>query len=265
MQTTLTQYQESERTQTTRFDQLHYEVTEQSKVQQTTFAEAQAERGSAWQEHFTNVQAELNQLKETYDQHMALAAPVEYWESKRKRHGRWTIGSFIAVVASMLVLGYFLHSELRSVGKSFDERKAAETLVASMKSPTEKTKGGSTSLSGATALSAEAPLTSAIQSTVQTSIAWHFGSFLLLATLSFWLIRLLVRIFLSNMHLENDAAERVTMAKTYLALLRNDNVPKGDGINTVLAALFRPTGDGIVKDEGIPPSTFEWLTKLGGR
>jgi hypothetical protein len=100
---------------------------------------------------------------------------------------------------------------------------------------------------------------------VQTSIAWHFGSFLLLATLSFWLIRLLVRIFLSNMHLENDAAERVTMAKTYLALLRNDNVPKGDGINTVLAALFRPTGDGIVKDEGIPPSTFEWLTKLGGR
>ena len=85
----------------------------------------------------------------------------------------------------------------------------------------------------------------------------------MLAILCFWFIRLLVRIFLSSMHLENDAAERVTMAKTYLALIRSDSLSKGDNINTVLAALFRPTGDGIVKDEGVPPSTLEWFTKLG--
>ncbi len=89
------------------------------------------------------------------------------------------------------------------------------------------------------------------------------GSFILLATLSFWFIRLLVRIFLSNLHLENDAAERVTMAKTYLALIRDGSLPNGDNISTVLAALFRPTGDGIVKDEGVPPSALEWFTKLG--
>lgn len=44
---------------------------------------------------------------------------------------------------------------------------------------------------------------------------------------------------------------------------RVGGIPKGDNINTVLAALFRPTGDGIVKDEGVPPSTLEWFTKLG--
>ena len=78
-------------------------------------------------------------------------------------------------------------------------------------------------------------------------------------------IRLLVRIFLSHLHLENDAAERVTMVKTYLALLRDGSLPKDNSINTVLAALFRPTGDGIVKDEGLPPTAMEWITKLGGR
>jgi hypothetical protein len=103
----------------------------------------------------------------------------------------------------------------------------------------------------------------AIQALTDSATTWHLGSFILLATLSFWFIRLLVRIFLSNLHLENDAAERVTMAKTYLALIRDGSLPKGDNISTILAALFRPTGDGIVKDEGVPPSTLEWFTKLG--
>jgi hypothetical protein len=78
-------------------------------------------------------------------------------------------------------------------------------------------------------------------------------------------MRAFVRIFISNLHLENDAAERVTMAKTYLALLRDGSLPKDDSIGTILAALFRPTGDGIVKDEGLPPTAIEWLTKLGGK
>lgn len=85
----------------------------------------------------------------------------------------------------------------------------------------------------------------------------------MLAVLGFWFIRILVRIFLSNIHLENDAAERVTMAKTYLALIRSNSLSKDENIDTVLVALFRPTGDGIVKDEGLPPSAIEFFTKLG--
>jgi hypothetical protein len=83
--------------------------------------------------------------------------------------------------------------------------------------------------------------------------------------LAFWFIRLLVRIFLSNIHLENDASERVTMAKTYLALIRDGSFEGKEHIGTILAALFRPTGDGIVKDEGLPPTAMEWLTKLSGK
>ena len=67
------------------------------------------------------------------------------------------------------------------------------------------------------------------------------------------------------MHLEHDAAERVTMAKTYLSLISEGHLPPGDSINVVLTALFRPTGDGFIKDEGIPPATMDFLSKLGGK
>lgn len=242
MQSTLTQYQEAERTQTARFDELHGQISEQSTQQQGTFDTDQETRTSGWQKQLDDTQAELDRLKETYDKHMSLAAPVEYWNIKREKHGRWALVSFVAIVIGMGSAAYFLHTELQSVGQAVMASKAvAAASTAKLQS------GGST----------------AIQALTDSATTWHLGSFILLATLSFWFIRLLVRIFLSNLHLENDAAERVTMAKTYLALIRDGSLPKGDNISTVLAALFRPTGDGIVKDEGVPPSTLEWFTKLG--
>lgn len=241
MQTTLTQYQEAEHTQTERFNTLHGQISEQSAEQQGTFDTDQEARANAWQKQRDDTQAELDRLKETYDKHMALAAPVEYWDAKRKKHRLWSGVSFGAIVVGMGAAAYFLHTELQSVGQAVTASKAA---------------------AAASAAKAQVAGSTTIQALADSATTWHLGSFILLATLSFWFIRLLVRIFLSNLHLENDAAERVTMAKTYLALIRNDDLPKGDNISTVLAALFRPTGDGIVKDEGVPPSTLEWFTKL---
>lgn len=242
MHSSLTQYQEAERTQTSRFDELHGQLMQQSSNQQVAFDTAQASHDEVWEGQLSRVQAELTTLKETYDKHMALAAPVEYWDTKRKKHRLWSGVSFGAIVLGMGAAAYFLHTELQSVGQAVTASKAA---------------------AAATAAKAQAAgSTTTIQALADSATTWHLGSFILLATLSFWFIRLLVRIFLSNLHLENDAAERVTMAKTYLALIRNDDLPKGDNISTVLAALFRPTGDGIVKDEGVPPSTLEWFTKL---
>jgi len=239
MQATLTQFQEAERTQTNRFDEIHGRVSEQAKTQQGMFETSEVQRDTQWQEQLSGMQEELQNLKETYDKHMALAAPVEYWDTKRRGHKTLSVVSFIAVLVCMLFVGWFLHTELQVVANTALEVKAATGAV---------TAGHSS-----------------IQTTLKSTTAWHLGSFLLLATLSFWFIRLLVRIFLSHLHLENDAAERVTMVKTYLALLRDGSLPKDNSINTVLAALFRPTGDGIVKDEGLPPTAMEWITKLGGR
>lgn len=85
----------------------------------------------------------------------------------------------------------------------------------------------------------------------------------LVAVLGVWAIRLVVRMFLSHTHLATDAEERVTMVKTYLALLEGDKLPSDDDRKLVLSALFRPAADGLVKDEGLPHPLLEVLTRSG--
>ncbi len=240
MQSSLTRSLEAERVQLSRFEELKNQIENQSAEQHLTFTNEQQTREESWTQQLVDTQDELTRLKETYDKYMALAAPVEYWESKRKKHGRLTAVSFVIIILSMLATAFLLNIELQTV---------SDAVAVSRGNP----------------VTAAAPALpdSSVQSLAASATAWHLGTLILLATLSFWFIRLLVRIFFSNMHLENDAAERVTMVKTYLALIRNHDLPTGGNINTVLTALFRQTGDGIIKDDGVPPSAIEWMTKLG--
>lgn len=268
MQTTLAQMQESDRTQSHRFETLHTQLSEQSSAQQGTFVTSQDGRDAEWKKQLAENQTALDGLRDTYDKFMALKGPVDYWEQKRKGHGRLAVVSFVAMVACMGAFGWFLHTELQDVGKAVEANRVAKQATATTKTP-DVTNAKGTSVANTTATSTSAGLAKdqmvAAPGLFETAATWKIGSFVLLATLSFWFIRLLVRIFLSNLHLENDAAERVTMAKTYLALLRDGSLQKDSSISTVLAALFRPTGDGIVKDEGLPPTAMEWITKLGGK
>jgi hypothetical protein len=70
-------------------------------------------------------------------------------------------------------------------------------------------------------------------------------------TAVFWAARILVRLFMSEHHLAIDSAERGTMAMTYLALTEKKAAEEKDRA-IVLASLFRPTSDGIVKDDAAP-------------
>lgn len=94
---------------------------------------------------------------------------------------------------------------------------------------------------------------------------WRVSVLVLIGVLGVWATRLLVRMFLSNIHLSTDAAERVVMVKTYLSLLEDDKVLSDEDRKLVLQSLFRPASDGIVKDEGLPHPALDVLTKLGGR
>lgn len=88
-------------------------------------------------------------------------------------------------------------------------------------------------------------------------------------TLLLWVTRLQMKVYLSERHLALDARERQAFAQSYVGLL-------GEGDTTeeakeqralVYAALFRPTSDGIIKDEGgIDPSVAAAMSKfLAGR
>jgi hypothetical protein len=74
--------------------------------------------------------------------------------------------------------------------------------------------------------------------------------------LGFWVVRLFSRLYLSREHLMRDAEERVTMIETFLALMQHGNIEK-DELKFVLAAIFRPTEDGLIKDDGLPAPLIE--------
>jgi len=94
---------------------------------------------------------------------------------------------------------------------------------------------------------------------------WKLFALIIPAVFGAWAIRLLVRIFLSNSHLATDAAERVVMIQTYLALLEESKLSEEKDRTLVLASVFRPATDGMIKEESIPHPALDTLTKLTGK
>lgn len=88
----------------------------------------------------------------------------------------------------------------------------------------------------------------------------------LISSMYLWLMRLVVRFYVSEMHLATDASSRAALTTTYLALLKEDAVKPEDRA-IVLAALFRPPQDGMVKDDGMPMMSAGALMSglLGGK
>jgi len=168
----------------------------------------------------------LTDIAEAYNAHMALAAPVTYWESQGKGHNtqvRWLIGATIiwAVVALAGLYGSF-----------YGLLTGTETFtIAGVPLP-------------------KVPL-------------WHAAFILILLTFVLWSMRILVRILLSRIHLATGAGERVVMAKTYLALLRDGAGPKDADRQLILQTLFRPSVTGVVHDDAM--TAFEWMTRLGSK
>jgi hypothetical protein len=78
---------------------------------------------------------------------------------------------------------------------------------------------------------------------------WEYGFLILVTTMGIWLIRILIKITLSNYHLSVDANERVIMIKTYLSLLKEGSGFEPNDKKVMLDNIFRPTNFGIIKDE----------------
>lgn len=156
---------------------------------------------------------DLRGVEELYREHMKMKGPVEYWNDKSVKH-RDDAKHYrtILMIASGMSAAVLLI-----------------VLIALFYISTSMELAGN----------------SAIPYVLLVSIA------VFVTTGVFWLIRILARLYLSEHHLAIDAEERSVMAKTYLALTVDEQATDQDrGI--VLGALFRPTADGIIKDDGAP-------------
>jgi hypothetical protein len=90
---------------------------------------------------------------------------------------------------------------------------------------------------------------------------WQIGILLVAVFFSIWVMRVLVRLFLSHLHLAEDAAERRTMIQTYLSIAREGTQFAPEDKALILQHLFRTASDGLVKDDAAPPAFLELFSR----
>ena len=153
-------------------------------------------------------------VEATYREAMGLQAPVEYWNAKATTHRakEQSLRGWLA--------GYFILTVL------------AMAVVFGV--------AGNFLLNHTVPVGQQQPIALYLVVT---------GGLTVLSTLAFWIGRVLMKLYLSEHHLRNDAEERAVMTTTYLALKHEDAASDTER-QIILSALFRNAPDGIVKDDG---------------
>jgi hypothetical protein len=219
-------------------DQLVYEKFEEAdkKVRFFEIKSQQAEKARV---------AEFERLQSLFETQLRLRPPVKLLETREKNHGenskramtKFICAGAIAVGFGLLVPFFFGDY----IANSFSQ------LICTAPATT-----GAIAQGCERAFSAKGPVT--------------VTGLLLAMSLLMWMARLQYRIHLSERHLALNASEKKAFAETYLAMKEGEDVGR-DNEAIVLASLFRPTQDGIIRDveSGMDLSAVAMMAKQFSR
>jgi|GEM_PF-4693252 len=171
--------------------------------------------------------SEFEQLQDLFRTQLELRAPAEQWgkreksHSKKARHAMWW---FLGVGLCAVIFGLGVPWVLGEyIGQSF--------VQLHCKTPATETTAAADC---ERIFSAKGPAT--------------ITGLLLVMSFLMWMARLQYRIHLSERHLALDASEKKAFAETYLAMKESRGV-NANNEAIILASLFRPTQDGIIRDD----------------
>lgn len=171
---------------------------------------------------------EMEKIRKLFRDELALRAASKYWKTKQTYHTdgakTWGIVSGVVAavgIATIVIMVIVLSNPAESIFKLV-EQKLLKTEDAGM----------------------------------ALTQAWFSAAMkiALVTALVVWVVRILVRNYLSHVHLATDAGERRVIIQTYLALINDPDV-KGDDtfkkqiLPSALENIFRHSPDGIVKDD----------------
>lgn len=201
----------------------------------------------------TTAQLEFKNAKEAAVNYAKLNASVSYWETKQGTHFKKFIGFSILSIVLIGLLIYILFMTLNSHEKQINGSKKTE-IVSDKNTTNEIIQDVNKSINAIKQTLQESKNT--ISNNEENSksfdfeyskLAWYI--LMIFASSSvFWIIRITVKIALSNLHLSEDANERVVMIQTYLSFVNEGQIDENDK-NLILSSLFRPSNIGIIKDE----------------
>lgn len=176
-----------------------------------------------------------------------LGASVSYWNEKKQKHKKqfWIFIS-IAIVA-IITLIVILFNVVPNHDIQINQNNKIET-----------TTKNNNKLESKKAIKAEKQNESIQKNNIKleakenpfdyTKLAWY-ALMLFASSSAFWIIRITVKIALSNLHLSEDAYERVVMIQTYLSFVQEGQLKDEKDKQLVLSPLFRPSNIGIIQDE----------------
>lgn len=183
--------------------------------------------------------AEFQRLQELFETQLRLKAPVKLWEKREEKHARQSQAAmykfvFVGLVAIAFGLGAPLLGGNYVAESFFQQVCNIPGVKAAPATQTTAAIPASPAADCERVFSAKGPLT--------------IAGLLVVTSLLMWMTRLQYRIHLSERHLALDASEKMAFAETYLAMKEGNDVGR-DNEAIVLASLFRPTQDGIIKDD----------------
>ncbi|MFT3685258.1 MAG: DUF6161 domain-containing protein [Phycisphaerales bacterium] len=197
----------------------------------------------------TDVRAAIDEMKKTlanettkiasvYREKMSLNTAVQYWADRAISHGRWARAwgiIFLAATASAVCL--FIE---------FGARLLPGSVV--------PVAGG--------ANSAGLPQSGSV-SWWQTLDLSHVAATAITVTLGIWILRILARLFLSNLHLERDCRDKEIMTKAFLSLRTEGAFKDGKGEDIMLGRLFQSAGTGLGREDANPTHIIAELVRGG--
>jgi hypothetical protein len=159
--------------------------------------------------------AEMKDFEEFYEKKLALDSAVVYWNNKKETSYKWAIGLAVVIILVGWVSISYLLGISETIGSHLADTNATEGIVGHLK---------------------YLPIL-------------HFA---VISTFVIWGLRLLVKVFLSKLHIADNAAEREMFIKSYLALLNEheEGVKDDNDRQLILQAIFRPSSDGLINDDG---------------
>lgn len=189
-------------------------------------------------EHY---RGEFESALEAFIGQNAFKAPVHLWSEKEKEHSGRKLTSFWLFVLGLVII---VSVVLGLLGFSLKKPELLQAAFAPF------------------GCDIQAPSTC-----TGFSFRWFLfaGAVLTMLTVLLWFARLQMKVFLSERHLAIDARERRAFAQAYVGLLAqgdtSDEAKEQRAI--VYASLFRPSSDGIVKDDGgLDPALTAAISKL---
>lgn len=213
----------------------------EASVTEALFAKTAEDMTEAAKKAAENFSEEIAAAKRSLHEHTQLTAPVKLWRDKREEHVKSQELHQKKFQWSLFAIGALAISILLSVVVFPDLVDQLLTPNGCDPSLPETCKGfGSRSiLVGATIL------------TFLTALLWF--------------TRLQMKLYLAERHLALDARERIAFSESYVGFLKEGDTSEEaqQQRSLVYAALFRPSSDGAIKEEGgLDPAISAAISKL---